>query len=254
MTEHEPLSTVLAGGRTVQENLDRAVLSGAVLQHSDGRYELAEFASDKPPVLDLFMLPSRPSSMRCTLLNRFLFRHAYAEATVPLGCAACYKVKVVSRTLRQLMAVKELAEALPHPTKSGSEIDNAENPHPYGTYLYLNGIDQAREVHRTLRAQIDGHEHLGTNVKMLIKRGCTHYERKCGPSDQYRFDPALEAVERELSKRFIKPVQRVPAEVRNQLRLIEIIKIAYRIGDETYKDFTHGRDLLPPTIAYPPDP
>lgn len=252
MTEHESLSAVLAGGRTVKENLDRAVMSGAVLQHPDGRYELAELASDKPPVMDMFM--PRGKSLPCALLNRFLFRYAYAEATVPLGCAACYKVKVVTRSLRQLLAVKELAEALPHPTKSGSEIDNPENPHPYGTYLYLNGIDQAREVHRTLRAQIDGRENLGSHVQMIIKRGCTNYERKCGPSNQYRFDPALEAVETELSKRFITPAQRIPAEIRNQLRLIEIIKIAYRIGDETYKDLTHGRNLAPPTVAYPPEP
>ncbi len=152
------------------------------------------------------------------------------------------------------MCVSKPVPPLPHPTKSGSEIDNPENPHPYGTYLYLNGINQAREVYRTLRRQIDGHEHLGPNVQMLIKRGCTNYERKCGPSDRYSFDPALGAVEAELSERFIKPVQPIPPKVRNPLRLIEIIKIAYRSGDETYKDFTHGRNLLPPTIAYPPEP
>jgi hypothetical protein len=152
------------------------------------------------------------------------------------------------------VCVSKPVPPLPHPTKSGSEIDNPENPHPYGTYLYLNGINQAREVYRTLRRQIDGHEHLGPNVQMLIKRGCTNYERKCGPSDRYSFDPALGAVEAELSERFIKPVQPIPPKVRNPLRLIEIIKIAYRSGDETYKDFTHGRNLLPPTIAYPPEP
>jgi hypothetical protein len=255
MTEGAPLSAVIAGGRTISENLDRAVASGAVIEHPDGRYELAEWASGKPPVLDLFMRPlSRATSLPCAFLNRFLFRYAYAQATVPLGCAACYKVKVVSRSLRQLMAVKDLAEALPYPTKSGAEVDNPENSHPYGTYLYLDGLDQARAVYRTLREQIDTHRQLGPDVQMLIKRGCTNYERKCGPSDQYSFDPALEAVEAELSKRFIRPVQTLPPKFRNPFKLIEIIKIAYRIGDETYKDFTQGKNLVPPTVAYPPEP
>jgi hypothetical protein len=73
MTQPAPLSTVIVGGRTVRENLEHAVMSGAVLQHPDGRYELAESASDKPPVLDLFMRPlSRATSLPCAFLNRFL--------------------------------------------------------------------------------------------------------------------------------------------------------------------------------------
>jgi hypothetical protein len=243
---------VTVGDRTIGENLERAVASGAVIRRADGQFELADSRR-----LGLFLWPLSPRrAVHCGFLNRFLFKHAYAESAVPLGCAACYKVKVVSRSLRQLMAVKDLAEALPYPTKSGPEIDNTENPHPYGTYVYLEGLEQARETYRTLREQIDAHEKLGPDVSILIKRGCTNFERKCGPSDQYGFDPALEAVEKELSERYVKRPQTspVPVPLRNSLRLIEIIKLAYRIGDETYKDFTRGKPVLPPTVTYPPEP
>ena len=37
---------------------------------------------------------------------------------------------------------------------------------------------------------------------MLIKRGCTNYERKCGPSNQYTFDPEQEEIERYFFARF----------------------------------------------------
>ena len=197
LTDDQILATAVVAGRTIADHLERAIAGGAVLRHPDGRLELADLADrpDQPARLDPFLRPTAPRpKLACTFLNRFMFEHVYARAVVPFGCRACYKVKVVSRSLRQLMDVRALAEALPYVTKSGPEVDNPENPHPYGTYVYLTGLDQARAVYRTLRDLIDRHEHLGPAVRMLIKRGCTNYERNCGPSDQYRFDPALEAV------------------------------------------------------------
>jgi len=256
-TDEQILASVVVAGQTVAEHLERAIASGAVIRHADGQLELAQFTSQpgKPADLDQFLRPTSPRPfLPCAFLNRFMFDHVYGKAAVPFGCQACYKVKVISRTMRQMIAVRSLAESLPYATKSGPEVDNPENPHPYGTYLYLNGLEQARAVYRTLRQMIDEHAQLGTEVRMLIKRGCTNYERKCGPSDQYTFDPALEAVEAVLARRFHKPIEPFDGKTRNAIRMLQIIRIAYRIGDETYKDFTDGKPPVLSGVTYTPDP
>jgi hypothetical protein len=90
---------------------------------------------------------------------------------------------------------------------------------------------------------------------MTIKRGCSNFERKCGPSDQYTFDPRLEALEAYLLQRFVKrpKAKTVPKEMVNAMRLLRMIETAYRIGDETYKDFTGGKPLFAPLVSYAPD-
>ena len=37
------------------------------------------------------------------------------------------------------------------------------------------------------------------------------------------------------------------------LKLLKMVQTAYRIGDDTYKDFTGGKELFPPTVTYDPD-
>jgi hypothetical protein len=165
-------------------------------------------------------------------------------------------VKVVTDSLRQMMAVNVIASRFPQTAKSGAEAFSTANPHRYGTYFYNIGLDRARALYSDLRAVVDAHPLLGPGTKMLIKRGCTNYEQKCGPSDKYTFDPRLERIEAYLAKLF-----RVDDEDRRLVRsmsdeevgLKNIIDLAYRIGDETYTDFTGGRPLNPPLVNYGPD-
>lgn len=92
---------------------------------------------------------------------------------------------------------------------------------------------------------------------MLIKRGCTNYERKCGPSDHYTFEPKLEEIETALLSQFVKPAapeQRLDRKRQDAIRFINLMQIAYRIGDDSYKEFNGGRSLYRPTITYSPDP
>lgn len=259
-TGMEGVCDFVVGNRTVGEALEQAVADGTLVRHEDGRFEIASCAAGQP-----FQLPTefpwiihRPVDVPvvgCAFMNRFLFQVVYAQSAVPYGCRACFKVKVVSRSLRELMAVNSIAEGLPFIAKCMCEVENRKNPHPYGSYFYFfDGLEHAREAYATIREQVDAHPALGPAVTILIKRGCTNYERKCGPSDQYTFDPALEAVEAALEPRFVKPVLHFCIPVHNALARLEMIRTAYRIGDETYKDFTGGKDLLPPTKTYAPKP
>jgi hypothetical protein len=91
---------------------------------------------------------------------------------------------------------------------------------------------------------------------MTIKRGCSNYERKCGPSDRYTFDPGMEAAEAYLAERFVneRPAKRHAPEAVAAMRKLRLVQIAYRIGDPTYKDFTGGKPLFAPSVDHAVEP
>jgi hypothetical protein len=107
-----------------------------------------------------------------------------------------------------------------------------------------------------LRERIDAHSQLGPGVKMIIKRGCTNYERACGPSDRYSFHPLLDEIEAFFRKRFRRPSpgRSISRRMADEITMLKLVKTAYSVGDETYKDFTGGKDVLPQTVDYSPEP
>ena len=253
----DPRLQLEVGGVTVGARLGRAIAAGTVLRREDGRLSLADdaAASDQIGRKGGFIGQRAPGEPACRFLNDFLFDQAYGEAAVPFGCRACFKIKISTRTLRALMAAKGIAEATGLTTKSGSDVDNPTNTDIYSTYLYFDGLGAARETYRELRKALDQHPHLGPEVAATIKRGCTNYEHKLGPSDRYAFDPRLEDVEAHLAARFVeqKPPRATPKQAVTALRMLRLVRTAYRIGDETYKDFTDGKPLFAPTVSYAPE-
>lgn len=257
MSENEDrLLAFTVNGQTIGANLQRAIASGKVVRRDDGKFELArpEDRASGAVRLDGYIQHNGDFAQPCVFLNQFMFQHVYAEGMVPFGCRNCFKVKVVTDDLRQIMAVKDIAETVSATSKTGVEVYSAKNQNLYGSYFYVLGLDRARALYKELRAKINAHGKLGSGVKMLIKRGCTNYERKCGPSDQYTFDPQQEEIERHFLARFADDVRLgVRKSVRDAMQVLEWVQIAYRIGDNTYKDFTGGKDLYPPVVTYPPE-
>jgi hypothetical protein len=246
------------GGRSLSDNLARAIDRGFVVEREDGRLTLRRTAADADPVRRKggFIGKRGTLTRACRFLNNFLFQQVYAQASIPYACRDCYKVRILTRSLRALMAVKHLAEATPYTTKSGSEVDNRYNTSLYTTCLYLDGLDQARAVYADLRREIDADPALGPDVVMIIKRGCSNYERALGPSDAYVVDARLEPAETYLAGRFVDdtPPSTAPKAAIHALRQLNLVEIAFRIGDETYKDFTAGQPLHPPFVDYAPRP
>jgi hypothetical protein len=84
-------------------------------------------------------------------------------------------------------------------------------------------LDAARAAYANLRRRVDADPKLGASVPVTVKRGCTNYELKCGPSDAYSFDPRLEVVEAYLAARFVGPEaapKSMSKAMRNQARLL----------------------------------
>jgi hypothetical protein len=240
--------SIAVGGKTVGAHLEAAIAAGRVARLPDGRFALRRSNKRR------YIGNRGEFGPCCTFLNDFMFTHVYGEKAVPIGCRDCYKIKVTSDTLRELIAVKDIAQDFPCSSKSGSEVDKPNTQSLYASYFYFLGLDKARATFRKLRDAVDDHPKLGPMVKMVIKRGCTNYEHACGPSDRYAFDPKLADIEAYFWPRFVrKQPGEPPKEVRDAMTLMHLVRTAFRIGDDTYKDFTGGKALVPPTVSYAPE-
>jgi hypothetical protein len=243
MTEDELLALKF-GGHTVSENIQRAIDAGDLVRKADGHLRLAR-ASE--PVADWARVAHGPN-LDCKFKFKFLFEQVYAKSAVPYGCSACYKVKIVPRTLRQLVAAWGIGKKIKCRSKWGTDIENRYSQDVYAGYFYLSGLEPARALYRVVREIIDSHPTLGPEVAMSIKRGCSDYEAAVGPSDQYSFAPELGELEAYLREQFCSDrSQGLPPQP-----MARWLDVAFRIGDDTYLDFTQGKRLRPKTVAYTP--
>jgi hypothetical protein len=192
-------------------------------------------------------VPNRPY-LPCGFLTKVVFEAAYAKSAVPHGCSACYKVKVRARTLRELVAAWQVAKSIDCLSKWGVDLDNPHSQDIYAGYFYPGDLDEARALHRVVRDAIDADPKLGPDVRMTIKRGCSQFEAAVGPSDGYRFTPGMAELEAHLQSWFEAPA----IAERTIVPLADWIDLAFRMGDDTYLDFTGGERLRPATMTYEP--
>lgn len=241
----EELLAVRVGGATVGENLKRAIENGEAIEDEDGFLSPAE----NPQNINWAVVPNGPP-LGCSFLIHFLFPAAYAQSAVPHGCHECYKVKVALRTVRELVAAWGIGKRIECVSKWGADIDTRYSQDIYAGYFYTSGLEAARTIYWIVREAINNDPKLGPNIAMTIKRGCSEYEAKLGPSDKYEFAPELVEVEAYLKTKF-----RLKRRSREELRPVPLahwIDVAFRVGDDTYLDFTGGQRLHRKMVAYDP--
>lgn len=247
-TNPEDLLKLEFGGKTVEENLQAQVDSGMLLKSEEGFYALPEQERGVSPWLQVGNIPH----LDC-LFNFFLFDHAYSGSAIPHGCKECFKVVVLPKTLRQLLALRSIQEKIECASKCGVEVDRVTTQDIYSGFFYCIGLGQAREIYRIVREAVNADPVLGSDVQVHIKRGCTRFEIKCGPSDKYQFRPELPELEAYLKTRFRRSRPADSNEIKKRLSTFNLwIETAYRIGDDTYLDFTAGKRLYPKTVTYDP--
>jgi hypothetical protein len=246
----DALLALRIGRKTVAENLQFAVNSGALLRNEDGSYELP------PAQLSISHWQKTKSELhfRCKFLNEFLYQCAYAQSAVPFGCKECYKVVVIPKTLRQLMALLQLQEEMECASKCGVDVDRPESQNLYVGYFYCIGLDRARDVYQIVREQLNNEPILGTDIPMSIKRGCTNFELRLGPSDKYEFRDELPELEAYLESIYKRPSRaNSDSKRQKQMTIMNWIQVAYRVGDDTYLELTRGRRLYPKMVEYDPN-
>jgi len=246
----EELLAMQFGGATVAENLRAAIEAGTLVENDDGTLELAADPHFRPVRWMRVQNTSKhePPAPDSHFLSQVMFEQAYARSAVPYGCRECYKVKAVPRTLRQLVAAWGIAKHIQCRSKWGIDLDNPYSQDVYAGYFYTTGLDRARALFKVVREAFDADAKLGPHVPLTIKRGCSEFEAKLGPSDQYTFAPELEELETYLRSKFRKRRGRDNLNI----ALAYWIDVAYRIGDDTYLDFTGGKRLRPKMVTYDP--
>lgn len=233
------------GDASAAENLRRAIEAGQVIANEDGTLQLAP---ETPANNWLFVRNGAPPD--CSFLIHFMFRSVYARTAVPHGCKDCYKVKVAFRTLRELVAGWRIARGIACVSKWGVDLNNPYSQNVYAGYFYASGLPMARALYKIAHEAFAADAQLGTDVTMTIKRGCSEYETALGPSDRFAFSPELAEIEAALRPRF----HHEPSPEQGSLPLAHWIDVAFRIGDDTYLDFTGGKRLRPQQVTYDPAP
>lgn len=235
------------GRGMVRDNLERAVNEGRLEMLPDG-----SFTPPKNVESSSYLHVKSTRKLGCNFLNDFLFHHAYDKTAVPFGCRNCYKVKIVPANFNGLIALRGILEEAPYHSKCGIDFFNPHSRDNYAGFLYLNGLDAAKNAFREMRALVDSHPDLGRTVQMTIKRGCSNMEAACGPSDNWTFRDGMAELETVLQERF-KPEPSAPTDyrLRRMASMLNWLQIAYNLKDDSYLSFTGGKSLHRPTVSYP---
>jgi hypothetical protein len=237
-------------GRTVVDALLEAVEAGRVEWTSAGRLALPVQKEEKAPSeINICGVENpRRHYLPCNFLNLFLFRELYRQSLIPAGCQDCYKVKIEAGCVAELAAIREIAAAMPCPSKCLCALNYPYCVGVWSALFYVDGLEMAFDVHRQLEAAIADHPRLANAaLNMTIKRGCSLFEARLGPSDQWIVDQSLEPLEQRLYSLFEPPQASEGGKLTTFMGWLET---AHAIGDESYLELTRGKPIRPPTVDY----
>ena len=172
---------------------------------------------------------------------------------IPERCLDCWKVVVMPRSFHELMCLLQLqkdisAEDPKIYCKCGIEVRDYV-PRHYGGYFYTNSKEQGLERYHQVRKLVD--ENVSTGCNVILKRYCTEFELKTGPSNKYvRTDEAkrLEALFWENSEQ-VKEALEQPEWVRRHV-IVGWMKFAWSRGDRTVTLYNGGQPLYTPSVTY----
>jgi len=76
-------------------------------------------------------------------------------------------------------------------------------------------------------------------------------EVACGPSDRWIIRDGMHELEISLRAQFINLSSSVEYQLRRKNSMIQWLRVAYKINDNTYLSFTNGKPLRRGTVSYP---
>lgn len=162
------------------------------------------------------------------------------RAFVPSPCQQCWKVVVRPQTLLGLFSLLEIQLKLNRPSKCGVEL----RPYVfglYGGYFYNHSLEEGLDCYKLIRNEVNQSDHLGTDIPVILKRGCTEYEQRVRHSTGWKVTPEQIAIETLVNKWFVTDdIKRTQSD--HQISTVHSlwIEFAYSYGDQTYKLFTNG--------------
>lgn len=191
---------------------------------------------------------------RCELWTVWFNRYRF----IPAGCRQCWKVTYSPKTLKEVYQVLELQDRekgpIGLPAKVGMENRSwTGNQGGYSAFWYTPvgcGLHSARGIYTRIQRELT--KVVKYSPDLILKRGCTEFERLMGPSDTW--DKTATERDWDEKEKILASVFRIdpPLQPSNLLTInakLRMIYYAHEHGDVTYKDFV-GKESLPPLTRY----
>lgn len=234
------------------DNAIRSILAsgGAYIDHDTGliKPKLRQMSYDGN-----WLFSGYTTSLRdCYLWHQVMFN---GFGIVPEFChQRCYKVVVNVRNFLEAMQFYGLmnssgcirAEICPIHGKVGMDERHYSNG-AFNGFVYCDGLEQGLEKYLIIRDLVDNHMPNGKDIPIILKRSCTEFERKFGPTDN-EFWKAMPKEHLELQRRledifdgvWTSSVQ--PDWMKNKITL-KLAQWANAHGDKSWVKF-FGEDFL----------
>lgn len=241
------------------------LLQRGYMLRDDGK--IAPIARTKALEAPWIYTRSRPE-LNCNFWTVILFE---TLGVFPPKCLDCWKVVVRPRNVKELVMLLELQENFTERyCKCGVEERSYVNA-DYGGYFYERSKEDGLDCLDEVRGLVA--EHISPGIPVFLKRYCTEFELKFGPSDQveetlsrgYFINPEtgrvpvmpegdmcalVAAAEQIFDTSYTNTVQ--PPFVKQHV-IRRWFEFAWARGDMTVKEFFGGEDLYTPSVRYERD-
>jgi len=118
-------------------------------------------------------------------------------------CHECWKVVVAPNTVEELFKLYDYQQDIDIPAKCGIEL-RPFVPRLYGGYFYNQSLEQGRECHKIISEGV--HNKISPDIKVILKRACSEFEIKFGPSDKWKILPEQKEYEDKFDTLFVQDV------------------------------------------------
>jgi len=169
---------------------------------------------------------------------------------LPRRCRECYKVVIRPKTVAQLIRLYELmnTEFVKRGLHCKCGVEERVYVHAnYGGYQYNRGLKEGKKSYKTIRDLVD--VFVGSDVGVILKRGCTEMELKTGPSKQYVVPEWADELEDKVMEVIELPSRKVstPKYIADHT-IRKWLEFAWDRGDATCLEFSDGKPIFPNKI------
>jgi hypothetical protein len=186
-------------------------------------------------------------SFQCILWHQVFFEHIAEHKMVHSHCHECYKVCITPRIVSELISLEQWQSTLDVPCKCGIELREWV-PKLYGGYFYCRGVEEGRERYREVkRFAYENAKERGlqpeSSMPVILKKGCSEFERACGPSDKWEISDEQEEFEQWMAEKIIYDPfgdSPQPEVIKESVRLAWL-KWAHMHGDMSYVQYTPNK-------------
>jgi len=167
---------------------------------------------------------------------------------IPSECMKCWKVVARPRTVKEMIAVLEFQVELGKYGKVGIE----ERPYVhalYGAYWYCNSKEEGLERYQQVRQGIS--KEISPEIGVILKRYCTEFEKKLGPSSGYKQPALAKYWEEQFAELVVIPNDNVetPQYLKDHV-MLNWLRFAYVNGDSSVLEFNEGQHFVPTPVTY----